>query len=204
MDFTSPSRGHLLDITVQSAKDGLELYQRYRTLYSNRQQPPLLSFCLVHLADTLVRHTDHNVEKVVIQFCLETLSEANPGFPYIGVLQAMFCESIMGRGLSLPPQTTLVELMGGRSRHSFSREDKLDCCERLTYSQPVDLLVERLDPNLADDFERGWKNLNEAHGGFSRPLGSASSLAAGASSEQQKADEASGNATMRIQRLVNP
>lgn len=197
MGLASLSRDRLQGVTVQSAKDGLDLYQRYRTSYSNRQQPPLLSFCLVHLADALLRYVDQGVENAVIQFCLETLSEAKPGFAYIGALQAMFCESVLGQGLSLPPQATLLQLMGGRSRHGFSREEKLDCCERLTYSQPVDLLVERLDPNLANDFERELRNIG-AQGVSSRPSGGA------ASSDEQDASETSGNRGIRIQRLVNP
>jgi len=55
--------------------------------------------------------------------------------------------------------------MGGRSWQSFSREDKLDCCERLTYAQPVDVLVERLDPNISRVFEEQWNETIENHGG---------------------------------------
>jgi len=54
--------------------------------------------------------------------------------------------------------------MGGRSWQSYSREDKLECCERLTYAQPVDLLVERLDPDFATTFEKEWTKSINRHG----------------------------------------
>jgi hypothetical protein len=97
-----------------------------------------------------------------VNFCLETLAEAAPGFAFVGTLQAMFCERVLACGLTLPPTAVLSEVMSKRGWNSFSREDKLDCCERLTYAQPVDLLTERLDPNLASDFEEEWKAFNEA------------------------------------------
>lgn len=109
-------------------------------------------------------------------FCLETLSEAFPAFGYISTLQAMFCELVLANGLSLPPKDTLLELMGGRSWYSFSREDKLNCCERLTYVQPVDLLRERLDSNVANDFEREWANFIEAQENLRLPCSPLSSV----------------------------
>ena len=156
------ARDRIHNITVQSAKDGLNLYKRYRSLYSNRHQPHFLAFCLVHLADAMVRYGEKDFDNGVINFCLETLAEAASGFEFVGILQVMFCETVLDYGFALPPQAILSELMGGRYWNSFSREDKLDCCERLTYAQPVDLLTERLDPNLASDFEEEWKAFNEA------------------------------------------
>ena len=104
------------------------------------------------------------LENAVIKFCLETLSEALPGFAYIGTLQAMDCELALANGSSMAPQAILLELMGGRSWYSFSRENKLNCCECLTYAQSIDLLREQLDPNVANDFEREWENFIEAQG----------------------------------------
>jgi hypothetical protein len=74
----------------------------------------------------------------------------------------MFCESVLSCGYSLPEDAE--KMMGGRSWQSFSREDKLDCCERLTYAQPVVLLVERLDPEISSNFEDEWKAFVESHG----------------------------------------
>ena len=198
------ARDHIRNITIQSAKDGLSLYQRYHSVYSNRRQPPLLAFCLVHLADVMVRHGEKEYDNAVISFCLETLAEAVPGFAFVGTLQAMFCETVLACGLPLPPQAVLSELMGGRSWNSFSREDKLDCCGRLTYAQPVDLLTERLDPNLASDFEEEWKSFNEAQGDQGARTGDATGHVTNASDDQQSKTESSGSRSIRIQRLMNP
>jgi len=79
-----------------------------------------------------------------------------------GPLQAMFCESVLAYGYKLP--SNAEQLMGGRSWQSYSREDKLQCCERLTYAQPVDVLVEVLDPDISRVFEEEWKENIESHG----------------------------------------
>jgi hypothetical protein len=198
------ARDLIQNLTVQSAKEGLDLYERYRSSYSNRRQPHLLAFCLVHLADVMVRHGEKDFANDVIIFCLETLAEAAPGFAFVGTLQAMFCETVLACGLELPPQAILSELMGGRSWNSFSREDKLDCCERLTYTQPVDLLTERLDPNLASDFEEEWRGFGGAQGDQVVHSSGASGPSAGASDDQKSASESSGSRSIRIQRLMNP
>jgi hypothetical protein len=138
------------------------MYRRYRELFTNRYQPPFHSFSLVHLCDLLIRYGDRSKIQDVIQFCLETLSEALPGFPIIGPLQAMFCESVLLCGYKLP--ANVEQMMGGRSWQSFSREEKLDCCERLTYLQPNDMLAERLDQDIGSNFEEEWKAFIESHG----------------------------------------
>lgn len=92
------TRNLIQNITVQSARDGLDLYERYRLSYSNRQQPHLLAFCLVHLADVMVRHGERDIDNDVVNFCLETLAEAAPGFAFVGTLQAMFCETVLACG----------------------------------------------------------------------------------------------------------
>jgi hypothetical protein len=98
-----------------------------------------------------------------MQFCLDSLREALPGFAYLGPLAAMFCESATANGHALP--TEVNRYLGGRSWQSFSREEKLDCCDRLTYVQPIQMLVERLDPGIGSAFEDDWKSFVEAHGG---------------------------------------
>jgi len=118
----------------------------------------------VHLSEVLLRHNDKAFDDVVVGFCLEVLSEANQSFAFTGPLQAMFCESVLGHGRSLPPPDTLHDVMGGRDWQSYSREDKLDCCERLTYTQPVNLLLEQLDPHLAHELEAELNRLDGAQG----------------------------------------
>lgn len=152
----------------------------------------------------MVRHGEKNLDNDVINFCLETLAEAAPGFAFVGTLQAMFCETVLACSLALPPPDMLSELMGKRSWNSFSREDKLDCCERLTYAQPVNLLTERLDPNLASDFEHEWRTFSDAQVGYLVHSSGASNPSASASNDQQSTNESSGNRSIRIQRLMNP
>jgi len=159
--LSAMANNHIKQLVLQSALEGLSLYQRYCTLFSNRYQPPLQAFCLVHLCDVILRHAKSDVDKI-IHFCLETLGEALHGFPMIAPLQAMFCESVLSSGYNLPAD--VEQFMGGRSWQSYSREDKLECCERLTYAQPVDLLIERLDPQFAQQFEDEWKIFIERHG----------------------------------------
>lgn len=153
---------HIRSICVSSARQGLELCQRYRYLFSNRYQPPMQAFCLLHLSDLILRQSKQGVEATIL-FCFEMLSESLPGFPMIGPMQAMFCESVLSCGYKLP--VNVEKLMGGRTWQSYSREDKLECCERLTYAQPVDMLAERLDPNISEVFEDEWHEHIENHGG---------------------------------------
>jgi hypothetical protein len=161
-NFTLLAQQHIRAITKQSALDGLTAYRSYRNLFTNRYQPPFQAFSLVHLCDVLLRYGNKAESEEVIRLCLETLTEALPGFSCIGPLQAMFCESVLSTGYTLPPD--VEKMMGGRRWQSFSREDKLDCCERLTYAQPVDLLAERLDSEISSNFEDEWKAFIENRG----------------------------------------
>lgn len=161
-DFSSAAVDHIRGVCVSAAHQGIELCQRYRYLFSNRYQPPMQAFCLLHLSDLLLRQSKTGVESTIL-FCLEMLSESLPGFPMVGPLQAMFCESVLSCGYKLP--VNVEKLMGGRTWQSYSREDKLECCERLTYAQPVDLLVERLDDKISKVFEGEWHEHIENHGG---------------------------------------
>lgn len=181
---------------MQNAKNGLELFSRYRAIYSNRLQPPLLSFCVVHLGEVLLRFNDESFDDAVVGFCLEALSEAYPGFAYTGPLEAMFCESVLAQGLSLPSRNTDSD-MGGRNWQSYSREDKLDCCERLTYAQPVNLLRERLDPHLAHELEADLGRVNSTEGLADALLKSYKA------SESEGSGSRERDAAVPINRLVN-
>ncbi|TLD36309.1 hypothetical protein E2P81_ATG03198 [Venturia nashicola] len=161
-EFSAAAMDHIRGVCVSCARQGLELCQRYRCLFSNRYQPPMQAFCLLHLSDLILRQSKQGVEATIL-FCFEMLSESLPGFPMVGPLQAMFCESVLACGYKLP--VNVEKLMGGRTWQSYSREDKLECCERLTYAQPVDILVERLDSDMAKVFEDEWHEHIENHGG---------------------------------------
>lgn len=100
--FSQPTRDHLRTIVNQNAKAGLNLLKRYRELYSNRYQPPLQAFCLVHLADTFIRYSPSGVERQeAVRFCLDMLKECQPGLVIAGPLQAMFCQTVLECGAIL-------------------------------------------------------------------------------------------------------
>jgi hypothetical protein len=169
------------------------------------------AFCLLHLSDLILRQGKLEVDATIL-FCLEMLSESLPGFPMVGPLQAMFCESVISCGYKLP--ANVEQLMGGRTWQSYSREDKLECCERLTYAQPVDLLVERLDPHIARVFEEEWNEIIENHGasdpddgllGHAEPEPEMSTPTKHTSTHRRHAKKSSGDQrAMDLRLMMNP
>jgi hypothetical protein len=153
------------------------------------------AFCLLHLSDLILRQSKTDVEPTIL-FCLEMLSESLPGFPMVGPMQAMFCESVLSCRYKLP--ANVEKLMGGRTWQSYSREDKLECCDRLTYAQPVDLLVETLDPAIARVFEDEWNENIENHGGSDPD----ETLLADTEWEQEHSTSASTNSSSTSRRRV--
>ena len=152
--LSSQAKAEISKLLTRFAREGILLYEKFSKLFSNRYQTPLQAFCLVHLADIILRQDRSNADPI-IHFTLQQLGEALPGFPVVGALQAMFCETVLACGLHLPKDVEI--LMGGRSWQSYSREDKLGCSERLTYAQPVDRLAETIDDSFAVTFEKEWE-----------------------------------------------
>jgi hypothetical protein len=74
----------------------------------------------------------------------------------------MFCDSVISCNQPLPKD--VVVLMGGRTWQSYSREDRLGCCERLTYAQPVDKLAKSIDESLPETFKEEWDQFIESYG----------------------------------------
>lgn len=166
-NFSTLAREHIRRLVLQNAREGLQLFDTYRQQFGSRFMTPLQAFSLVHLGDTVLKLGTRQDSIQVINFVLETLDEARPGFPFVMPLAAMFCESVIMRNHPLP--TGYDAFLGGRSWGSFTREEKLNCCDRLTYTQPIQMLVERLDPEIAESFEEEWKLLIETHGGTGPP-----------------------------------
>ncbi|KAH7042225.1 hypothetical protein B0J12DRAFT_674230 [Macrophomina phaseolina] len=133
----STTRLLLYTITVESARDGLRLLERYRTLY-HRYQNPLLAFCVVHICETLMRGgaVIEDDRQRVIQFALETKHECLANFAYVGPLQYMFCQTVLEEGLPLPKD--LDKLMDGRT--VYGPEEILDACERVSLNHPYSML----------------------------------------------------------------
>ncbi|GME65546.1 Transcription factor cys6 [Neofusicoccum parvum] len=201
------TRAHLYKITIQSALDGLQLLERYRSLYTNKYQNPLLAFCVVHICDLLVLAGGaKDVQQRAAQFALEATHESLAGFAYVGPLQYMFAKSIADEGVSLPED--VEELMGGRTR--YGPEEMLDACERVTYTQPYKMLRDRMDRSLGVDFEREWKLFMETQGaGRSQWAGGTSLHEAGlvarrSDSNSSSASGGSSARSMQIHSVVNP
>lgn len=201
--FSQVTLDHIRNITTQAAEDGIKVLRAYQKFFSARYQVPLQSFCLVHLCDTLVRRGRSDVDtQSVVTFCLEMLHLALPGFVFIGPLQAMFCQMILEQRLPLPKDVN--KLMGGRTQYGL--EEFLDACERVTYAQPIDVLLERLDPLIADKFEGEWHDFIEAHGGNNSDI-TVDTPFEGADEqfqERQSNRNSPSSRSMQINSLVNP
>ncbi|KAJ9635972.1 hypothetical protein H2199_008327 [Coniosporium tulheliwenetii] len=198
--FSDATRQHIRSIAIQSAQAGLQILERYQRIFSNRYQTPLQAFCLVHLCDTLIRQRVNAQE--AIQFCLEMLHEALAGFLFIGPLQSMFCQTVKEYGLALPDNHE--ELRNGRM--SYSTEELLDTCERITYVQPVGILVQRIDPSISEEFEKAWKKFIETHGGTEKEL---ADIVDDADVDLRRSSQHSGQGSptrrfMQIDSLMNP
>ncbi|KAL0261767.1 hypothetical protein SLS55_003198 [Diplodia seriata] len=207
-EIPETTRARLISITTQSALDGLQLLQRYRSLYTHRYQNPLLAFCIVHICETLLRAGRD--QKRAVQFALEATHESLAGFTYVGPLQFMFCQTAEEECVSLPEDVR--QLMGGRT--SYGPEEMLDACERVTFTQPYQMLRHRVDRNLGVEFEREWKQAIpvEVHGaaGTSQWVGGgtgsrdAGLMAQRSESTSSSASGGSNARSMQINSVVNP
>jgi len=163
--FESQAHEHLRSILVQTAKQGLAVAVHYRRLYTARYQQPIHSFCLLHLCETLLRHSpaDPNASDV-IRIGMESLEDAGRGHDLCGVLIAMFKQTVKDCGLYLPED--VEELT--RTRHQYTPDELLGACSRLTYTQPTALILERVDPMLVQDFAEEWQRLIEDRGSLEK------------------------------------
>ncbi|KAF2805632.1 uncharacterized protein BDZ99DRAFT_524592 [Mytilinidion resinicola] len=159
--FSQTTLDHIKSITVQTAQDGFKILQAYQQSWSYRYQVPLQLFCLVHICDALVRFDTPEIDKPeLVEFCLKGLHEASPSFSFVGPLQFMFLQTVREQGVATP--ANLHELMDGRTH--YGPEDLLDACERVTYVQPIEILLQRFDPGISADFEPEWQEFIESHG----------------------------------------
>lgn len=203
------TRAHLSDVTIQSALDGLQLLERYRSLYTNRYQNPLLAFCVVHICETLVRAgaVVKREQQRAVRLAFEATHEALTGFAYVGPLQYMFLQTTQEEGVDLPDD--VEQLMCERTR--YGPEEMLDACERVAFTQPYKILRDQVDRNLGVDFEREWKAFIEKHGAGARNQWGGRVMPQGARLEVGRSDSNSSSASggssarsMQINSVVNP
>ncbi|KAF2091466.1 hypothetical protein K490DRAFT_60906 [Saccharata proteae CBS 121410] len=206
------TREHLYNVTTRSALDGLKILERYRSLFTNRYMSPMMAFCIVHICDIIIRsgHTLNEHQQRAMTFALESTHDALSAFKFVGPLQYVFCQTLEEEGLVLPDNVR--ELMGGRI--SYSLEEMLDSCERVTYRQPVDMLLERLDISLGEDFGQEWQQFIEDHGAagmvetdieMQTSSGDATPAEASGLPERRRSpsDDSSSNRSMQISSVVN-
>lgn len=157
--------GRLRRLVVFHAQAGIDILEHSNRLYSSRFQLPLMSFCILHLSDALVRHSPSDPPaSEMVQFCLQTLKQSRTGFAICGPLQELFCQTAIQCKVALP--ANLDDLM--QPHQDFGVDDILDACTRLEYTQPLDQVLRRIDPSVAEDWPYYWQRLIIAPEGQSR------------------------------------
>lgn len=159
--FEKATKEHLSSLMTRYAMEGLELLHRFCSNYTARYITPMLAFCFVHLCDTVLQINKEDDISRAVSFCLTSLSQAHEGFPFLGPLMAMFAERIVQHGHRLPDEFSYIP----HGNPQYGLEEKLDTCERLTYNQPTDQLIGRLDPSIGREFDKEWEVYIEKHGG---------------------------------------
>ena len=141
-------------MVVFHAQAGIDILEHSNRLYSSRYQLPLISFCSLHLSDALVRHSPSNPPaSETVQFCLETMQQTRTGFAICGPLQELFRRTAVQCKVDLP--ANLDDLM--QPHQSFGLDDILDACTRLEYTQPLEQILHRIDPSIAEDWPHHWQ-----------------------------------------------
>ncbi|KAL8923039.1 MAG: hypothetical protein Q9208_004851 [Pyrenodesmia sp. 3 TL-2023] len=154
--FDGANLQELQRLVVKHAQNGVEILEHARRLYSARYLMPLISFCIIHLGDTLIRYSQHDPPASdVVEFCLGILQQASVGFPINGPLQELFRRTAVECGVKLPQR---VEQMTGQLGN-YGMDDILDACTRLDYKQPIDQSVRHVDDCVADDWSRKWDEI---------------------------------------------
>lgn len=156
--FDGSSEDFIIGVVIRHAQDAIRILQQFRRLYSTRYLLPLMSFCTVHVGDTLIRYTPHDpLGTQVVEFCLATLQEASAGFPICGPLQELFKRTADECGVQLPSN---IEEITGNLGH-YGMDDILDACTRLDYKQPIDQSVRHIDDKVEEEWANKWQQIIE-------------------------------------------
>lgn len=152
--FSPDDHAELVRIVVFHARSSVELLAHARRLYSARFFMPLLTFCLVHVCDGLVRFSPQEPPASdTVEFCLEVLQQTSAGFALCGPLQSLFCQTAEECDVQLSDEMRAI--MG--SFDHYVMDDILDTCTRLSYTQPLDQILPRIDPEIAKDWPGEWQ-----------------------------------------------
>ncbi|KAL8849327.1 MAG: hypothetical protein Q9221_005678 [Calogaya cf. arnoldii] len=192
--FEGPNLQELRRLVIQHAQSGAEILEHYRRLYSMRYLMPLLSFCVVHLGDTLIRYSPEDpTASDTVEFALGLLQQASVGFPICGPLQELFKRTAIDCGVKMP--ANVDEITGPLG--SYGVDDILDACTRLDYKQPIDQSTRHIDENVAADWPSKWQDIVNGPHRPESPLSTRRRKSTSASSS------GSNDQHMRIDSLLN-
>ena len=151
--FTTADANELRQMIIYHAHCGLDVLEHSRRLYTTRYQMPMLSFCVLHLGDILIRESPENPPaSSVVVFCLEMLSKTEAGFAICGPLSLLFRKTAEQHQIELPPN--IDEKVG--QPMAYNVDDILDACTRLQYSMPLDQTRRHIDRSIAADWGAEW------------------------------------------------
>lgn len=143
----------LQHLVIDHARNGLNILEHSQRLYSSRYQLPLMGFCTVHLGDALIRNSPNApLTTTVVGFCLKLLQQSRAGFEICGPLQELFRRTAVEFEVDLPDD--IDELM--EPKKEFDMDDILDAFARLTYAQPLDQILPKIDSSLVDEWDIHW------------------------------------------------
>ncbi|KAL8682490.1 MAG: hypothetical protein Q9186_001437 [Xanthomendoza sp. 1 TL-2023] len=190
--FDGPNLQELRRLVVQHAQSGAEILEHYRRLYSTRYLMPMLSFCIVHLGDALIRYSPQDPPASdMVEFVLGLLQQASVGFPICGPLQELFQRTAVDCGTKMPPNIDAIAGPLG----SYGVDDILDACTRLDYKQPVDQSRRHIDEGIAAEWATKWQDIVNSP---DRPQAPPSTRRLSRSSSSPGSDQ-----NMRINSLLN-
>lgn len=152
--FSPDDHAELIRIVVFHARSSVELLVHARRLYTARFFMPLVSFCLIRVCDSLVRFSPQDPPASdTVDFCLEMLQQTSTGFALCGPLQSLFCQTAEECGVNFSDETRAAMA----SLRHYAMDDILDACTRLSYTQPIDQVLLRIDPEIAKDWPGEWQ-----------------------------------------------
>ena len=134
----------------------MELLTQYKRIYTNFYLSPIQLFCLVILADAVVRFDGHgDTTPKTVEFCLTSLEEAKVGYPIAGPLQRMFRLSLTEYRIAVSDK--LEKIIKASAR--IEPEELLDACTRPTYKAPMPQLMPNMEPDLGQAFMDAWQHM---------------------------------------------
>lgn len=148
--LTEDFRSHLLD----HAREGVKLLHVSVRDNLCRYFTPLVTFCILHLCDTVAHWSLDKAEKVsAVLLCCEILDRNRRGFKLCGPLMQMF-RAVIDQYSGIDVADELERRYGIRDQHTV--EEILDASTRLSYTIPVGQITRWLDPKFHGQWAEEW------------------------------------------------